>query len=352
MTHRARRGPRRRPAPRAEPLLPHAQRRAPRDRGVGGAERSRRGAGSSCSTTLGEKLSITHRRARDRSRLRSASRMHTTVHPPSTGRSAGRAPPSDLAARPLRHRRPRRRARSRFSTGPRARACAVAGAAAQSAGLRLLAVRLPLVVRRQSAADLAAAVAAGRICSSRRTSPTCRTFSADRVEFEQRRPSYKFALLRKAWTRFDDRRRGARRVRDAPEQREWLDDYALYMALKERAGGAPWWEWDRALARARAEGARRARATSSRTRSASGSSCSSSSSASGTIVREAAHARGIRIIGDVPIYVARRQRRRLGQPRAVPARRRRPADRRRRRAARLLQRDRPALGQSALPLGR
>ena len=47
-----------------------------------------------------------------------------------------------------------------------------------------------------------------------------------------------------------------------------------------------------------------------------------------------------------------RQRRRLGAPRAVPARRRRPADGRRRRAARLLQRDRAAVGQPALPLGR
>ena len=28
------------------------------------------------------------------------------------------------------------------------------------------------------------------------------------------------------------------------EQREWLEDYALFMAWKERVGGAPWYEWD------------------------------------------------------------------------------------------------------------
>ena len=69
-------------------------------------------------------------------------------------------------------------------------------------------------------------------------------------------------------------------------------------------------------------------------------------------VREAAHARGIRIMGDVPIYVA-------GDSADVWANRELfqldedgEPTRRRRRAARLLQRHRPALGQSALSLGR
>jgi hypothetical protein len=69
-------------------------------------------------------------------------------------------------------------------------------------------------------------------------------------------------------------------------------------------------------------------------------------------VREAAHARGIRIIGDVPIYVAGDSADVWANQRALPARRARTADLRRRRAARLLQRHRPALGQSALSLGR
>ena len=46
-----------------------------------------------------------------------------------------------------------------------------------------------------------------------------------------------------------------------------------------------------------------------------------------------------------------RQCRRLGAPRSLPTRRRRPANCARRCAARLLQRNRPVVGQSALPMG-
>ena len=69
-------------------------------------------------------------------------------------------------------------------------------------------------------------------------------------------------------------------------------------------------------------------------------------------LRAYAHERGVALIGDIPIFVGPRQRRRLAAPRAVLARRgHRRTDGRRGRAARLLQRDGPALGQPALPLG-
>src|ERR1700754_1294607 len=69
---------------------------------------------------------------------------------------------------------------------------------------------------------------------------------SDHVDFEKA-AAFKFALLRKSWSRFTSR--GSSDLDpfvNAPEQ-EWLADYALYMALKERSGGGPWWEWDRAL---------------------------------------------------------------------------------------------------------
>ena len=72
----------------------------------------------------------------------------------------------------------------------------------------------------------------------------------------------------------------------------------------------------------------------------------------GALQRRAAATRGIAHHGRHPDLRRPRQRGRLGAPRAVPPRRRRPPERRGRRAARLLQRDRPALGQSHLPLGR
>jgi len=124
-------------------------------------------------------------------------------------------------------------------------------------------------------------------------------FAHEHVEVDRVTP-LKFALLRTAWRRFRDHD-----ALDAfaAEQREWLDDYALFMALKQHADGAPWWEWDRRIARREAASLRRTREQHAdeirfwqftqflffRQWAA---------------VRGEAHARGIRIIGDVPIYVA------------------------------------------------
>jgi 4-alpha-glucanotransferase len=128
-------------------------------------------------------------------------------------------------------------------------------------------------------------------------------FPIDHVDFE-RAAAYKFALLRTSWKRFaQDPKRELDTFASAPEQREWLDDYALYMALKERAGGGPWWEWDRALmdwdAKA-IESAREELAEDIRFWIY----CQWLFFRQWVIVREAAHARGMRIVGDVPIYVA------------------------------------------------
>ncbi len=68
-------------------------------------------------------------------------------------------------------------------------------------------------------------------------------------------------------------------------------------------------------------------------------------------LRDYAHARGVRLFGDLPIYVAPDSVETWAASRAVPARRRRARDPGGGRAARLLRRRRPALGQSALRLG-
>jgi 4-alpha-glucanotransferase len=132
-------------------------------------------------------------------------------------------------------------------------------------------------------------------------------FSSEHVEFDAV-AKYKFGLLRTSWNRFG--RTGSSELRaafdafvSAPEQAEWLDDYALYMAVKDASGGAPWWTWDPELRGWEPKAIQRAR----------------DAHADDirfwtytqwlffrqwAIIREAAHARGIRIMGDVPIYVA------------------------------------------------
>ena len=52
----------------------------------------------------------------------------------------------------------------------------------------------------------------------------------------------RFPLLRRAFGRFADRNGAFAAYCDA--QRDWLDDYAFYMALKERFGHREWLQWD------------------------------------------------------------------------------------------------------------
>ncbi len=132
-------------------------------------------------------------------------------------------------------------------------------------------------------------------------------FDTEYVEFEPV-SEYKMALLRTSWRRFQERATEEQRDAlaafiSAEEQREWLDDYTLYMTLKELAGGGPWWEWDAELV------VRDAKAIA-RTRKEHAADIAFWEYVQflffrqWAMVREAAHARGIRIMGDVPIYVA------------------------------------------------
>ncbi len=135
---------------------------------------------------------------------------------------------------------------------------------------------------------------------------------ADFPSFDPMRIDYgpvieaRFAVLRRVCEAFDRRAKPrlktafARYVRD---QADWLDDYALFLALKDDHGGRPWTEWEPDLiagdeaaldaARARLAGPirhvriqqflfdRQWRA-----------------------LRRHAHGRGVRIVGDIPIFVA------------------------------------------------
>jgi 4-alpha-glucanotransferase len=83
----------------------------------------------------------------------------------------------------------------------------------------------------------------------------------------------------------------------------WLDDYTLFMALEAAHGGQPWWAWDAALATrepAALQAARRAHADEI----AFWQFVQWSFDTQWQSLRDHARARGIAIMGDLPIFVA------------------------------------------------
>ena len=78
-----------------------------------------------------------------------------------------------------------------------------------------------------------------------------------------RLPSYKQGLLRKAFARFvRERPADAEFAQFCREQASWLDDYALFAAFKDHAGGSPWSSWPTGMKRGtEAESASMARKT-------------------------------------------------------------------------------------------
>jgi 4-alpha-glucanotransferase len=132
-------------------------------------------------------------------------------------------------------------------------------------------------------------------------------FADDEVDFDHVIP-FKAALLRESWKYFErgatqELRSAFETFVNAGEQRSWLDSYAVFMALKEQSGGAPWWNWDDALAR----GEEAAIANAHRELAAEiqfHKYVQFLFFRQWRAVRDAAHARGIRIMGDIPIYVA------------------------------------------------
>ena len=132
-------------------------------------------------------------------------------------------------------------------------------------------------------------------------------FPADRVDFNRVAP-WKERLLRRSWRHvrqlanatLDD---ALREFSQAPEQATWLDDWALFAALHAHHGGRSWWRWPGDLA-ARDTSALIAARRELAEEIAYQRYVQFLFASQWRQLADAAHRRGLRILGDLPIYVA------------------------------------------------
>jgi len=129
-------------------------------------------------------------------------------------------------------------------------------------------------------------------------------FSASRVDFGGLIP-WKLDLLQKAFSRFASASEGLRKSFEyfSAENASWLDDYALFMALKEANGGGAWSDWQKNIRT-------RKKTAMDRARKENAESVLRYSFYQFLFFRQwnklraYANERDIQIIGDIPIFIA------------------------------------------------
>ena len=130
-------------------------------------------------------------------------------------------------------------------------------------------------------------------------------FHSDRIDFSLLNP-FRIARLRRAAQAFfasPDKRSRTDYVEFCDLEREWLDDYALFMTLNASQDGVLWNLWPTDLARRDPQALRRI--TESCTEEIGfWKFCQWCFSRQWTKLKQYANERGVRIIGDVPIFVA------------------------------------------------
>ena len=125
--------------------------------------------------------------------------------------------------------------------------------------------------------------------------------SRDRIDYEQV-PRQKDPVLRRAFTRFIEQG-GQSLIEEYRDEYDWLDEYALFAALRT-THAAPWWEWEQRLRTpegAAAEG-RDWRVIEELRYQQFLQLCFARQWAA---LKEYANGRGVSIIGDIPIFVDR-----------------------------------------------
>jgi 4-alpha-glucanotransferase len=130
-------------------------------------------------------------------------------------------------------------------------------------------------------------------------------FPPDAVDFEVV-TSFKRRLIAKAWENFTSGNRGDLRLaydKFCEEQSHWLDDYALFRALKDKYHGINYLDWPAALTRREQNATRQARLELA-------SQIDRVCFAQFLLFRQAdrlkeyAHSRGVGLIGDLPFFVS------------------------------------------------
>lgn len=112
----------------------------------------------------------------------------------------------------------------------------------------------------------------------------------------------RYALLKKAYTRFAKNKPEAF-VTFCKEKADWLEDYALFMALKDANGGAAWSKWDEKLKR-RDKSAMEEAKQQYQSETEFYKMLQYLFFKQWFALKEYANGKGIQIIGDVPIYVS------------------------------------------------
>ena len=121
----------------------------------------------------------------------------------------------------------------------------------------------------------------------------------DKIDYEK---IYKirFQILEKAFSRFGENDEYRAFV---SENQFWLEDYSLYMAIKDRNGGVSWNEWEEPLKNKESQAIENAKAELSR-QIAFYKFQQYEFDRQWKRLRSYANENGIEIIGDIPIYVA------------------------------------------------
>ena len=128
-------------------------------------------------------------------------------------------------------------------------------------------------------------------------------FRPDRVDFTLLQ-AFRLERLRRAAKIFFTRRKKITEYNKfCKSESEWLDDYALFMTLKERQNGCEWSHWPADLADRNPQALRRV-AEACADEIGFWKFCQWCFSRQWAQLKQYANERGIRIIGDVPIFVA------------------------------------------------
>jgi 4-alpha-glucanotransferase len=132
-----------------------------------------------------------------------------------------------------------------------------------------------------------------------------RSFPKDTVDYDVVIP-FKHKLFEKAWNTFSAMPRSALRLdydQFCVEQAHWLDDYALFRALKAKHGGVSYLEWPSSLVYREPAALAEARRNLAEL---IGQVCFAQFLLfrQGKRLTEHAHARGVHLIGDLPFFVS------------------------------------------------